>query len=378
MAKMPVFRLVAVAIVAAAMPASHAWAETQIRFSAGVAPKHVINANGIEPWIKAVEKASNGEIKVRNFTGGQLLSVQGALAGVKSGLADGSVYPFPFYPAEFPIDKLISDIILGYSDTVVLASAITEFALLGCPDCQKAFADQNMVLLSRYATTPYVLITRAPIRTVEDIRAKKIRTAGASLNKVFGAMGAQGVSVDGGDMYQALSSGVLDGVMQAVGAFRSYSLWDTAKHYTDMPVGPAHASPAAFNSTFWRELSPAHRKIIIETISITGLGGTLGYIQGDREVEAEAKSKGVTVHKPSPDLQRRVSELITAEVDAAIQQAAAAGVRDAAGKARTVQALVDKWGKLVAGKHDLGDLDALVAIWNREIMSKLPQNSYGL
>ncbi len=124
MAKMPVFRVVAVAIVAAAMSASHAWAETQIRFSAGVAPKHVINANGIEPWIKAVEKASNGEIKVRNFTGGQLLSVQGALAGVKSGLADGSVYPFPFYPAEYPIEKLISDIILGYSDTVVLASAM--------------------------------------------------------------------------------------------------------------------------------------------------------------------------------------------------------------------------------------------------------------
>lgn len=378
MSVVPVIRALAVAALTATVATPNAMAETEIRFSAGVAPKHVVNANGIEPWIKAVEKASGGQIKVRNFTGGQLLSVQGALAGVKSGLADGSVYPFPFYPAEYPIEKLISDIILGYGDTVVLASAMTEFALLACPDCQKAYADQNMVLLSKYATTPYVLISRRPIRTVEDMRAKKIRTAGASLNKVFGAMGAQGVAIDGGDMYQALSSGVLDGVMQAVGAFRSYSLWDAAKYYTDMPVGSAHTSPAAFNATFWKGLAPEQRKIIVETISITGLGGTLGYIQGDREVEIEARSKGVTVQTPSPDLQRRVGELIAAEVEAAIQQATTAGVRDAAGKAKTLQALVDKWDKLVAGKHDLADLDALVAIWNREIMAKIPVTSYGL
>ncbi len=356
-----------------------AQAVKEIRYSTGVPPKHVANVHGIEPWMQAVEKASNGRLKVKNYVGGQLVPLRASLAGIKDGIADAAVYVFIYYPAEYPIEKLFSTVALGGSDPVALAAATTEFQVLECPDCVASYAQQNLVHTAVYSTSAFRLISNRPIVTIEDVKAKKIRISGQALNKVFAAMGAISITTGGEDQYQALSTGAMDATAQALGALRSYSLWDVAKNVTDLPIGALPSiSPGAFNSQFWKNLSAADRKAILETIPIAAVGSTLGYIVGDEEVGKEAAGKGVTIHRPSPQLKARVNELLSEETAAAVAEAKAANVRDPEGKAKRYLALVEKWEKLVGGKHQLSDLDEIVAIWNREITSKLLAGNYGM
>jgi len=368
------------AMVGAAAPGdARAQAVKEIRYSTGVPPKHVANMHGVEPWAKAVEKASNGRLKVKNFVGGQLVPLRGSLGGIKDGVADGAVYVLIYYPAEYPIEKLLSTVALGGTDPIALAAATTEMQVLDCPDCVAAYTAQNLVHLAVYSTSTFNLISTRPIITVDDVRAKKIRISGQALNKVFAAMGALSITTGGEDQYQALSTGAMDATAQALGALRSYSLWDVAKNVTNIPIGALPSiSPGAFNRQFWRDLSPADRKAILETIPIAAAGATLGYIEGDEDVGKEAPSKGVTIHEPAPELRSRVKELLEEETAAAVAEAKAANVKDPEGKAKRYLALIEKWEGLVGGRKKLSDLDEVVAIWNREITAKLVAGNYGM
>lgn len=351
----------------------------ELRYSTGVPPKHVATVHGIEPWIQAVEKASNGRIKVKNYVGGQLVPLRASFAGVKDGVADGAIYVFTYYPAEYPIEKLISTVALGSEDPVALAAATTEFQLLDCPDCLASYAQYNIVHTAVYATTAFRLISNRPIITIDDVKGKKVRISGQALNKVFAAMGALTTTTGGEDQYQALASGAMDATAQAIGALRSYSLWDAAKNVTDLPIGALPSiSPGTFNRQFWQGLSAEDRKAILETIPIAAVGSTIGYIVGDEEVAKEAASKGVTIHRPAPQLKTRVAELLNEGVADAIAEAKTANVKDPEGKAKRYLALIAKWEKLVAGKQKLSDVNDVVAIWNKEITAKLQAASFGM
>jgi TRAP-type C4-dicarboxylate transport system substrate-binding protein len=374
-----VFAVLAGAAVLAMPQGAVAQTVKEIRYSTGVPPKHVATVHGIEPWIQAVEKASSGRVKVRNFVGGQLVPLRASLSGVKDGVADGAIYVFTYYPAEYPIEKLISTIALGGEDPVALAAATTEFQVLECPDCVASYTAQNIVHTATYSTSAFRLISNRPIVTIEDVKGKKIRISGQALNKVFAAMGALTTTTGGEDQFQALSSGAMDATAQAVGALRSYSLWDAAKNVTDLPIGALPSiSPGTFNRQFWMGLAAADRKAILETIPIAAVGSTIGYIVGDDEVAKEAAGKGVTIHRPSPQLKSKVAELLTEGIADAVAEAKAANVRDPEGKAKRYLELVAKWEKLVGGKHRLADVDEVVAIWNREITAKLVAANYGM
>lgn len=370
---------IAVAAALALPAAVDAQTVKEMRYSTGVPPKHVATVHGVEPWIQAVEKATNGRLKVKNYVGGQLVPLRASFAGVKDGVADGAIYVFTYYPAEYPIEKLISTVALGGEDPVALAAATTEFQLLNCADCLASYAQYNIVHTAVYSTTAFRLISNRPIITIEDVKGKKVRISGQALNKVFASMGALTTTTGGEDQYQALASGAMDATAQAIGALRSYSLWDAAKNVTDLPIGALPSiSPGTFNRQFWKDLSAQDRKAILETIPIAAVGSTIGYIVGDEEVAKEAAGKGVTIHRPSPQLKAKVGELLNEGIADAIAEAKAANVKDPEGKAKRYLELVAKWEKLVAGKQKLSDVNELVAIWNREITEKLQAASFGM
>lgn len=104
---------------------------------------------------------------------------------------------------------------------------------------------------------------RNEINSAADFNGLKFRMPGLG-GKVLGELGASVQNIPGGELYQALSSGALDG-LEWVGPFADEraGFQEVAKvYYTAGFHEPGSALSAAFNLDVWNDLAPAHQAIV--------------------------------------------------------------------------------------------------------------------
>ena len=66
----------------------------------------------VAAYAKAVDAASNGEIKFKMFVGGALLNLQSTLQGLRNGVADAGFLVMTYWPAELAHQKLLGELAL--------------------------------------------------------------------------------------------------------------------------------------------------------------------------------------------------------------------------------------------------------------------------
>ncbi|MEP0248807.1 MAG: TRAP transporter substrate-binding protein, partial [Roseobacter sp.] len=111
---------------------------------------------------------------------------------------------------------------------------------------------------------------RKEINSAADFNGLKFRMPGLG-GKVLGELGASVQNIPGGELYQALSSGALDG-LEWVGPFADEraGFQEVAKvYYTAGFHEPGSALAAGMNLDVYNELSPAHQAIIANAAMAT-------------------------------------------------------------------------------------------------------------
>jgi TRAP-type C4-dicarboxylate transport system substrate-binding protein len=82
-------------------------------------------------------------------------------------------------------------------------------------------------------TVPYGIISKEPIRRVEDLKGKKVRTFGKYLPQLFSAVGAVPMAVSFGEVYTSLQTGVIDAaVTDPPAMFTAGRFHEVAKYVT--------------------------------------------------------------------------------------------------------------------------------------------------
>jgi len=365
--------LAGAAIAVFAIPA----AATEVRVSIGSGPSHAVVSHGWNPYMKAVEAEAKGSITFKMFLGGTLLPFKAMLQGLKDGVADAGFMQFPYFLAELPNQKLVSDLSMLGTHGMATAGAVTEFNTLSCADCMAEFIQQGLVYGGNFATQPYGISSKMKISTLDELKGKKLRSGGPLWNRWAAHVGAVAASMPANDMYDALSRGALDGTMVGIASLKQYNLWDVAKHITDSKLGTYHSATAAtFGRGFWRNLETAQRTLLLKHLAITVVGTTIGYFQNDKVVFDQAPALGVSVHQPDASFVKATEEFKKKDLALVEEEATKAGIRNAKEKIATINALMDKWNKLVG---TLGyEQAALLPIFNREIFSKLDADSYAM
>ena len=120
-------------------------------------------------------------------------------------------------------------------------------------------------VLALWANDKAVIMTRnKAVRTLDDVKGMKIRTPSKLQGDIIKALGATPVAMPVTRMYNALKTGVVDGLMVAPSVIRSFKIGEVAKYYTRGPF----ANTAFFlvmNKQAYEGLSAEHRKIVDET-----------------------------------------------------------------------------------------------------------------
>ena len=236
----------------------------ELKFSHFTGPEHVMHAEVFEPWTEELQARSNGDLSVRIFPSMQLGGTPpGLIDQVRSGIADMGWGVAGYTASQFPRYMMLE--LPGLTESPMHLSQVAYEMY----DEHLAEDFEGLRPLALWSNDSAILLTRTdPVRTLEDLKGLKIRTASAGQSQLIEALGGVPVSMPTSQLYTSMERGVIDGTMIGLSGVNDFRLDEVGRYITiNAPLG---RSPffAVMDADSYDELSPEHQQIIDET---TGL-----------------------------------------------------------------------------------------------------------
>lgn len=359
----------------AAIPAA---SQTSFTATAFYDQNHPLSYYGYVEWSQLVEELSGGQLKPEFFAGTVLLAPRAALQGVRDGVVQVAHHAAVFTPSELPVANAVQELGFNYDDPLAAIFAVAEFSLTN-PTQLAEWKDKGVVYLGAYTTPAYIIFCREPVRDLNEIRGKRIRTAGSSVSRWVESVGGVPVNVPSSEMYTGLERGTLDCASNAPNDLIDRSLWEVAKHTTVVPTGMYWSGPHwGWNPEFWASMTAQERRWIMEATARSMARMNINYIAASESALAEGEAKGVNVYEPAADMMASIEQFRAEALDRVYVTAAETyGLSDGAEVIDAFRATMDKWTALLADV-DRTDEDALTALALSEIYDKLDPATYGV
>ncbi len=219
-------------VLAAGLSAGAAQAE-ELSFAHFVPPQHTLTRAIIEPFANGVEEATDGALTVRVYPGGELGA--GPLeqyVRVVQGVADMAWGLQGYTSSQFP------------KTMVAELPGVFEHGEMGYEGIWNAY---DLIAGEYPRTKPLALWTSEPnvlimkdhdIRSPADLAGLKVRVSGSAAASVIEALGATPVQMPANEMYNALQTGLIDGIVTGASAISDFKLDEVANSYTiGAPLG---------------------------------------------------------------------------------------------------------------------------------------------
>jgi len=257
---------------------------------------------GMKPWLKAVEDDSNGSIKFETYFNETLTKGAQAWMSTKNGIADVAWNTMAVLPGKNPMATVVTLPALPASSPMD-ASRIAWKLYETQPTVSKPFSDVKILAL--FMSDVDNLVTRKPIKTMEDLKGLKIRTIAGPSVDMLKALGAVPVVMPMPDVYMALQKGTLDGVMADWEPIQGFRFYEVAKHVTTNTPFSYSLFTLIMNKAKFNSLLP-EAKAAIEKHSGMEASASLaeGFAYSAREVAKPLAYEGKVVIYELPAAER--------------------------------------------------------------------------
>jgi len=309
--------------LAASIFASTAWAERVLTLETYAGPNHAVNAAGLDIWIKQVEEASGGELKI-NITYPPV-DPRDLMDRVRNGIADVAWMTHGYTTGRFTLTDMIE--LPGNGGNAEQASraywkTYTEEVGMG--------EHRGVTPIALFTHGPGMIHTSKPITSGDQFKGLKIRTGGGIQAAIAEGLGLVTVAAPVTKAQEMLSQGVADGVMFSIETIKSFNLGDLVTHHYHFPGNLYGASMAIIiNTAVLESLTDSEREALM-SVSGEHLSGLIGSAwDGADKVAIEAfGSDSVTIMEG--DVLEAVKTATAGLDDAWIARAKEAGMDDPA------------------------------------------------
>lgn len=291
----------ALAAVAVVVAPWRVWAAEAMALRFGFPPPATsyVNTEGMTPWIKRVEAASEGTLVIKLYTGRTLGTVRNIYARTLANVAQIGYCTLGALASLFP-QTHVADLPFLSDDTKVSSVALWELYARGllAPEFEKV----KLLALFNYPSS--IINTNKPIRRIADLRGMKLAVSSRVGSDTVVALGAAPVTLIPAEYYLSMDRGVVGGAFIGWTAIRTYKLQEVTKDHLDLAGGEAPAA-VFMNKKAYASL-PAPAKRAIDEYSGKSFSEILG---ANNQAAAAAERKLVSAE---PD--QRVSKLSAAQL----------------------------------------------------------------
>ena len=225
------------------------FAQEVLNISSWAPPTHHINAVVWPTWGKWVEEATEGRVTTKIEY--KLASPLKQFELVRDGVADAG-WIFHGYNTRYVATQAVEMPNLGTS----AEAASVAYWRVHQKYLAKADEHRGVTLIGLTSHGPAVIQTKSALKDLGDLSGQKIRVPGGVGSLVGKALGVTAVKLPAPKVYEALSSGVADGIFKPIETQKSFRLKEVVPFVTIMPGGLYYGSFAfIMNSDFLAGLS---------------------------------------------------------------------------------------------------------------------------
>lgn len=219
---------------------------------------HPAETELIQPWAKAIEEATNGQVIITSYPGETLLKADGIYDGVVSGVADIGLSCFSYTRGRFPVLEAFELPGVTYNNSKAASLVAWEGIKQLNP---KEVQDTRLMMV--LTTGSGDLFTRVPVRSLQDLQGLAVRATGLSA-KTLQVLGANPVAMPQSESYEALSKGVVKGNLGPVEVLQGWKNAEVTQYLTRTPFLYNTLFFITMNLDQWNSLSPENQKAIEE------------------------------------------------------------------------------------------------------------------
>ncbi len=295
-----------------ALGAAGASAQTTLTMSSWVGPNHPLTRDVLGGWAAAVEKATQGRVKMQMLPK-HPSAAPGTFDAVRDGLVDVSYVTASYTPARHPLPLLAE---LPGNGSSAVANSVA-FSRVHWKYLHQANEYKGVKLLAVFTHGPGQMFTvKKQVNSVADLAGMKIRSGGGISEASAKALGASPLVKPAPESYELLSSGVADGTFFPAESIRSFNLDKIVKYATLFPGGFYSSSFGFFmNEEKWNKLSKQDQDAIT-SVSGEALARLAGqaWDAADKIGLDSLKAAGAAVIDASPafvaDVRKRTEPLV--------------------------------------------------------------------
>ena len=262
-------------------------------------PEKLVTLTSWEKWFaQEIEKRTNGRVKIKIFWAQSLGKTSDLPDLVQSGGVDMTMLVPGYYPARFPL-AMASNQLWFVNWTNEEAFAVAK-ALYWVDPIKSELAKQNMKLIYIQVLPKYQLWSWAELKTLDDLKGKKIRSWGPYMPRLYSAIDAVGVNLVQADWFEAMQKHMIDGGFFSVSMGLASKVNEVAKYVTMVDLGINTGPMCIMNMDKWNSLPDDIKKVFEEVMAeMPEKGKQLTIDAEDAGIKA-AKELGITL-VPFPD-----------------------------------------------------------------------------
>ncbi|HOJ71479.1 MAG TPA: TRAP transporter substrate-binding protein DctP [Syntrophorhabdaceae bacterium] len=228
---------------------------TQIKFSTWHPPVGKEVKTVWIPMLEELKKKSGGKMAYTMYAGGALGKGPEHFDIVAKGMSDMGYFTATWTPGRFPLTDVLS--LAVWVDGKDLAADI------GNAVYKRILKDEfkNVKVLELNGCIQSFIWTKKPVSKMADLKGMKLRSPGGHQTNYIKALGAEPVFMPLGDVYMAMETGTVDGLVTCAPLIQGFKLYEVAKYATVLTFGCV-SEGVVMNMNTWNKLPEEQKKLI--------------------------------------------------------------------------------------------------------------------
>jgi len=218
---------------------------------------------GIDYFQQQITERTGGNITFENFWAASLVSPGEVLEAVQKGVVDLTPGVWLYSPGKTPLGTFEYAFAFRPSDPEVLINAKRQLYDT-VPAFTQELEEYNVKMLFLQAILSYDIMAKMPIRTLDEMKGKKLAVIGTEFPRWTASSGAVPVTMPAGDRYVGLQRGTIDGQILTMDIMGDMKHYEVSKHYTYTDLGSAVPLGVWMNLDTYNSFSPELQALVDE------------------------------------------------------------------------------------------------------------------
>lgn len=309
-----------------------------LRYGSPYSPAHPFSRADLV-WMRYVERASGGRLHIVPYWGGALTGPD-AVIELKHGMADIALITPIYMRAGMRAQKVQAGF---YAGARTIEEQVRVYRCLAAefPILNQELAGVH-VLAVQGGNLPNILTRDRPVRTLEDMRGLRLR-APNEIVPVLRRLGVDAVTMPMGEVYSAMSKGVIDGVVAPADTLKALHFTEVGRYQNMLWVSRGAYPARAISDQTWNRLPLDLRKILDDAAPVWEAAMAAEVKKGEAAGFAAGRAAGTRFQDPDPGQQARFDAAYSTVALESARALAAHGV-DGEAMFRRAQALIARGG----------------------------------